>query len=56
MLVVGCGGGQRPSADAVTRSTLDIIQILCPPEMTVGDCTNRVKAWLPADAGKDGGA
>jgi len=51
-----CSGG-RPSPETAIRAALDVIEILCPPETTMGDCTNRIRAWLPskriADAGAD---
>ena len=41
--------GQKPSPESSIRAVLDIIEMVCPPETTVGDCAQRVKAWLPAE-------
>ncbi len=49
-------GASKPEGDAVLRSLLDVIEIVCPPEITVGDCTARVKAWLPLKGRADAGA
>ena len=52
-----CASNPHPAAETAIRAAIDIIEIICPPETTVGDCTNRVKAWLPSerigDAGSD---
>jgi hypothetical protein len=54
-----CASTPKPSPETAIRAALDIIEIICPPETTVGDCAARVKAWLPAqkslaaDAGSD---
>ena len=58
---VSCSGAPRPSPEKSILAVLDIIELACPPEITVGDCHARVRAWLPveanpyvpADAGKD---
>ena len=58
---VSCASAPKASPEVAIRAALDIIEIICPPETTVGDCAARVKAWLPmepnpylpVDAGKD---
>lgn len=45
-----CSQGQRPSPETAMRAALGIVEVICPPEITVGDCAYRVKAWLPAQA------
>jgi hypothetical protein len=52
LMLVGCSGSQPPKGETAVRAAIDIIEFICPPEITVGDCHSRVKAWLPA---KDGG-
>jgi len=58
---VSCSSAPRYSPEKTMLAVLEIIETVCPPEITVGDCHGRVKAWLPAesnpyvpaDAGKD---
>lgn len=53
---VSCASVPRTSPESAIRAVLDIIELVCPPEITVGDCHNRVRAWIPeetADAGKE---
>ena len=49
-----CASDPKPAAETALRALLDVIEIVCPPEITVGDCASRVKAWLPPDQ-RDGG-
>lgn len=53
---ISCAGHQ--DQQAAMRTLLDVVQAVCPPEITVGDCAYRVEALLDApkptaDAGAD---
>ena len=46
-----------PEARGMTaRTALGIVKILCPPEVTVGDCLAKVEQFLPPEPGDDAGA
>jgi len=60
--LAACSSVPKPTPETAIRAALNIIEIVCPPETTVGDCSNRVRLWLPtseanpyvpADAGKE---
>jgi hypothetical protein len=50
----GCASQEQQGT--TTRTVLDVIGLVCPPEITVGECVARVEAYLalqPADAGTE---
>jgi hypothetical protein len=55
-ILFGASCGSKPDNGAAMRTALDIVNMICPPEMTVGDCTWRVANFVDpkhADAGTD---
>jgi hypothetical protein len=44
VMVESCAGRQDPNA--AMRSLLDVVQAICPPEITVGECSFRVEKLL----------
>jgi len=47
--LTACGSTPPPSPETALSAAMDLIEVLCPPETTVGDCTNRVRLWLPSE-------
>jgi hypothetical protein len=42
----GTSCASSPDRAAAMRSMLDVVRMVCPPEMTVGDCAFRVEKLL----------
>ena len=45
-VLFGAGCTTREQRAQTTRNVLDVVSMICPPEITVGDCMHRVEAFL----------